>query len=327
MKIRFNPLLLGLFFLGGVAIAIAALLGLGSALFHRSGHFVFYLPNSAGGLDQGSGVRLDGVRVGQIERVDIYYNSDTRQSFVGITCEISEDLLNDPQGHRVKLTDPKELRDLVSKGLVVQVQTAGLVGTEYVELNFNPSGKPIHVSGLPSSPYPIIPAIPSTMSQLTGNISGILTSLHQIDYHGLAQQVNDLLAVTHGQIAELQTNHLTDQISAAARSVGDFANSSNLRAAVAQLRDSAATFQNVMTNLNAQVRPAGAHLNAALESARESVETLQDFLKVHSQLGEQTYQLMNQLNETARSIEQLSEFLQQHPNALITGRKKQNDTP
>jgi len=327
MKIRFNPLLLGFFFIGGVAIAIAALLGLGSTLFHPVGHFVFYLPNSASGLDEGSGVRLGGVKVGQIDRVDIYYSPQTRESFAGITCEISQNLLRDPQGHVVNLMDPKTLRDLISKGLIVQVQTAGLVGTEYVELGFNSSEKPSVLPGLPASPFPVIPAVPSTMSQVTGTISRVLTNLHEIDFHGLAQQVNDLLVVTRGQIAELQTNRLTDQLSAAALSVRNFASSSDLRAAVAQLRDSASTFQIVMTNLNAQVGPAGANLNAALESARQSVNTIQDFLKVHNQLGEQTYQLMDQLNETARSIEQLSDFLRQHPNALITGRTRQKDTP
>ncbi|HEY1788460.1 MAG TPA: MlaD family protein [Verrucomicrobiae bacterium] len=327
MKIRFNPLLLGLFFIGGAAIAIAVLLGLGSSLFHPAGHFVFFLPNSAGGLDQGSGVRLDGVQVGQIKKVDIYYNPETRKSFVGVTCEINRNLLVDPRGHAINLMDPEKLRDLISKGLVVQIQTAGLVGTEYVELSFGTSEKPIVQSGLPASPFPVIPAVPSTMSQLTGNVSGILSNLRQIDYHGLMQHVNDLLVAAHGQIAELQTNRLTDHISAAALSVGNFASSSDLRAAVAQLRDSASTFQNVMTNLNSQVGPAGAHLNAALDSAREAVETIQDFLKLHNQLGEQTYQLMNQLNETAHSIEQLSDFLQQHPNALITGRTRKNDTP
>ncbi|HUA65525.1 MAG TPA: MlaD family protein [Alphaproteobacteria bacterium] len=320
MKIRFNPLLLGLFVVGGVAIAIAALLGLGSSLFHPAGHFVFYLPNSAGGLDQGSGVRLDGVRVGQIERVNIYYNPETQKSFVGVTCVINRNLLIDPQGNQLDITNPQKLKELVGKGLVVQVQTAGLVGTEYVELGFKGSEKPIVLTGLPSSPYPVVPAVPAKMAQLTDNISGIVSNLHQIDFGRLGQQINAVLVAANGQIAELQTNRLTDHISTAALSVGDFMNSADLRAAVARLDASASTLQSLLTNLNAQVAPTGTNLNATLVSARQSVEALQDFVKLRNQLGEQTYELMNQLNETARSVEQLSDFLQQHPNSIITGR-------
>lgn len=327
MKIRLNPVLLGIFVIGGVAIAVAVLLGVGSSLLHKAGHFVFYLPDSAGGLDVGGGVRMDGVRIGQIDQISVFYNPDTQKSFVGITCEIDEDVLKDPQGRPINLTDPKNLTAFVSKGLVVQVQTAGLVGNAYVELGFNESEKPVELAGLPASSVPVVPAIPSTMAELTDNISGILSNLHQIDYHGLVKQVNGVFVSAHDVMGQLQTNHLTDHISTAVQSVQDFMTSSNLQSALTQLQGVASTLQGLMTNLNAQVAPAGANLNATLKSANESLGTLQDFLKVHNQLGEQTYELMNQLNQTARSIQQLSDFLQQHPNALITGRAKHNDLP
>lgn len=327
MKIRLNPFLLGIFVIGGVAIAIAALLGLGSSLFKPVGHFVFYLPDSAGALTEGGAVKLNGVMMGKIDRIAAYYNPETRKSFVGVTCEINKDLLSDSQGHPISLKDPKSLQNLVSKGLTVQVQTAGLVGNEYVELGFNASKKPIHLTDLPASPNPVIPAIPSQMSQLTDDISGILSNLHQIDYNGLVKQANGVLVAVHEQVGELQTNHLTDHISTAAESVGNFVSSPDMQSAVKRLQGAISTFQGFMTNLNAQVAPAGTNLNATLVSAKESLATIQDFLKLHNQLGEQTYQLMDQLNETARSIEQLSDFLQQHPNALITGRAKQNDAP
>ena len=325
MKIRFNPLLLGIFVIGGVAIAIAALLGLGATFLHPTGHFDFYLPNVAGGLAQGSGVSLNGVQIGQVEQISVFYNPKTQKSFVRVRCEINKNLLIDTQGNQIDLRYEKNLRNLISNGLVAQVQTAGLVGNEYVELGFKPVGKPIQLAGLPASPYPVIPALPSAMSELTADVSGILSKLRQIDYHGLVKRVNDVLIAAHGQIDELQTNRLTDHISTAALSVGDFVGSSDLRSAVARLQGTASAFQSLAKNLNAQVAPASTNLNATLNSARQSLETLQDFLQSRNQLGEQTYQLMDQLNETARSIEQLSDFLQRHPNALITGRAKQND--
>lgn len=327
MKIQFNPLLLGLFVLGGIGIALLGLVGLGSSLFHPVGHFVFYLPNSAGGLDQGSGVKLNGIQVGRVDRIRIYYDPKARKAFVGVTCEIDKDILVDPQGHPINLTKPETVRGLVAHGLIVQVQTAGLVGTEFVELGFNSSEQPYSQKEFPSARYPIVPAVPSAMSELKGNLSGMLSNLRAIDYRGLIQQVTGVLASARGQINELQTNHLTDHISSAAQSVGNFMTSSDLRAAVARLQAAAATFQGLITNLNARVAPAGTNLNATLISARDSAQSLSDFLKLRDQLGEQTYELMDQLNETARSIEQLSDFLQQHPNALISGRARPKKAP
>jgi len=318
-------MLLGAFVVGGVAIAILILLGLGSSFIHQTGHFVFYLPNSAGALEEGSAVSLDGVRIGQIDQIAVFYDPAIRKSFVRVTCEINKDLLTDIQGNRIDLTNAKGLQKLISEGLVAQVQTAGLVGNAYVELGFNASGKPIQLANLPPSSHPVVPALPSTMDQLMDNVSGILSNLRKIDFPGLMEQVNGVLAAASGQIDELQTNHLTDHISSAAQSVGDFVNSSDLRSAVARLQETASAFQGLAKNLNAQVAPASTNLNATLNSAKQSLETLQDFLQLRNQLGEQTYELMDQLNETARSIQQLSDFLQRHPDALITGRAKQND--
>ena len=326
MKIRFKPLLLGAFVIGGVAIAIALLLGIGSSYFHPVGHFDFYLPGSSGGLDPGSGVNLDGVRIGQIDEVAVFYNPKTQQSFVRVTCEIDRNILRDIQGNPIDLTNTKSLQNLISEGMVAQVQTAGLVGNEYVELGFNSSEKPIQLAGLPASPRPVIPVLPSTMSQLMDNISGIVSNLHKIDYQGLVKQVNGVLISAHGQINELQTNHLTDHLSTAALSVENFASSSDLRSAVARLQQAASAFQDLAKNLNTHVTPASTNLNATLNSAKQSLEALQDFLQSRNQLGEQTYELMDQLEKTARSVEQLSDFLQKHPNALITGRANQNDT-
>jgi phospholipid/cholesterol/gamma-HCH transport system substrate-binding protein len=321
MKIRLNPLLLGAFITGAVVIAIAALLGLGPiSLFHPVGRFVFYLPRSVEGVGEGTAVSLDGVRVGQVERVRVFYDRAARRSFVSVICRINKNLLTDLQGRPIKLTDRQTLRNLVSEGLFAQVQTTGLVGAQYVELGFNPAAPPIDLASLPASPYPVVPTVPSTMSEVTANISSILSNLRQIDYHGLMQQVNGVLVSARGQLGELETNRLTDHVSAAAQSFGHFMNSSDLRGAVARLQEAAANFQNLATNLNAQVRPAAASLDATLASARQSAQALQNFLTLRNQLGEQTQELLEQLNQTARAIEQLSDFLERHPNALITGR-------
>jgi paraquat-inducible protein B len=49
-------------------------------------------------------------------------------------------------------------------------------------------------------------------------------------------------------------------------------------------------------------------------------------LNLRNQLGEQTQNLLDQLDQTALSIQQLSDFLQRHPNALISGRADKQKT-
>ena len=328
MRLRLNPLLLGAFITGAVIIVIVAFLGLGPvSLFHPVGHFIFYLPNSSQEVGEGSAVSLDGVQVGEVERIRVYYDAGKHESFVGVICRINKDVLTDVQGHFIRLTDQRTLNKLVSEGLFARVQTTGLVGAKYVELGFDPPVAPVAMTGLPRSSYPVVPTVPSAMSQLTGNITGILSDIHRIDFESIVKQINGVLLSVQGQVGELETNRLTDHISDAAQSLGQFVNSSNLHDAVARIQDAAANFQTLVTNLNVQVQPATANLNATLVSARQSVQALQDFLTLRNQLGEQTQDLLEQLNQTARAIEQLSDFLQKHPNALITGRAQRRRAP
>lgn len=326
MKLRLNPLLLGAFITGALAIVVSALLGLGTISFHSIGTFVLYLPKSTSGVTEGTAVKLAGVRIGEVQSVRIFYDRDRHKSFVAVICRIKKDLLEDVDGHAIKLTKNPVIKKMVKEGLFAQIQTSGLVGAKFVELDFNAPAEPIHLEQTPDLPYPVVPSVPSKMSELSDNVSDILDHLRQIDFSNTIQQVNATLASARGQIMELQTNQLTDHVSAAAKSFGDFMSSADLRQAITRLQLAAASFQTLVTNVDAQVRPAGTNLDATLASARRAAADLDDLLTLRNQLGEQTHELLEQLNQTSRAIEQLADFVKRHPNALITGRAKPRDT-
>lgn len=320
MKIRLNPLLLGAFVTGAVVIVICALLGLGTISFHPISHFVMYLPRSTSGVSQGTAVNLAGVRVGEVQSVRVFYNHKTHHSVVAVICVIKRSLLTDLDGQNIPITDENTFKKMVSQGLFAQIQTSGLVGAKYVELAFGPSSPPIQLPETPNLPYTVVPSVPSTMSKLSGTVSDLISNLGQIDFSNTIHEINTTLASARRQINDLHTGRLANNVSTAAKSFGTFMNSSDLRRTVTQLQTAAANFQNLVTNLNAQVQPAGTNLVATLDEARKSAQELNNLLGLRNQLGEQTHDLLDQLNQTARAIERLADFLQRHPNALITGR-------
>lgn len=328
MKIRVNPLILGAFIVGGVVLAVVAFLSVGSTnVFQPTGHFILYLPDSVQGVDEGTAVDLKGVRVGQVEQVRVHYDRQTRKSFVGVVCRINHNLLTDRQGRQIKLTNRHVLEDLIADGLYAQVQTAGIVGAKYVELGFHPGTKAVLQKDLPASQYPVVPTVPSTMSAVTDDISGILSKLRNTDFQGIARQLKDVLASANRQIGELETNQLTTHISSAAASFDQFMNSPDLHAAVTHIQMAAANLQSLATNLNTQIQPLATNLNTTLTSANETAQNLRDFLALRNQLGQDTQSLMRQFNQTARSLEQLADFLERHPNALIAGRAREPASP
>jgi len=328
VKIHLNPLILGAFVIGATVLAVVSFLALGSTnIFRPTGHFIMYLPNSAQGVGPGTGVSLEGVRVGQVDRIKVLYDRETRKSLVGVVCRITENLLTDVHGKQINLTNPRAIRDLVSEGLFAQVQTSGLVGAQFIELGFNPSSTPTRPSRLPAASYPVIPTVPSAMSELTDDFSRILSQLRKIDFSGISEQLEDLLSSARRQIGELETNRLTTHISAAAASFDQFMSSPDLHDALGHVQTAAADLQTLVTNLNTQVQPLATNLNTTLGSAGETVQDLRDFINLRNQLGQQTQDLLRQLDHTARAIEQLANFLERHPNAFITGRVQPTASP
>jgi paraquat-inducible protein B len=330
MRIRFNPLLLGAFILGAIALAIVALLTVASGnLFQKTGHFVFYLAGSAQGLDKGTAVSLNGVRIGQIDQVGVLYDRQKQQSLVRVLCQVDRSRLSEPNGTPIQLTDNQVLQHLVSEGLRAQVQTAGVVGAKFVELGFyNPREYP-PPSTQPRSAYPVVPTVPSTMTEVTEAASQILGNLRQTDFAGIARQVKEVLGTVDRQVGELETNRLTDHLSAAADSLNHLTASTNLQGAVAGIQGAAASLNDLLTNLNTKVAPLSSQLEATLAQSKttlasvsQSAQEVQDFVALRNQLGEETRDLVKQLTQTARTIERLAGFLERHPKSLLTGREQ-----
>lgn len=323
MKLRLNSVLLGAFIVGAFALAVAVFLALGThSIFGHAARFTIYLTDSAEGIREGLAVDMQGVRIGQVDKVQVICDANTRRAMVSVLCRITENKVSDPEGHLIKLTDRSVMDDLISKGLCAQVETAGIVGAKFVQLNFH-SPAPALPPGLPPSKTPVVPVAPSSMAEMKDKVSSILAHLSKTDFPGMADEAKDALASVRQQLDELQTNHMTDHFSAAASSAAQFIKSEELRRALTRIEGAAADLQQLTTNIDARVPALATNLNGTMEAAGQTVGSLRDFLALRSQLGDQTRQLLEQLDQTAQAIQQLADFLDRHPNALISGRTRE----
>lgn len=334
MKIRVNPLLLGAFLVGAVALIAAALLVFGSHNpFKPVAHFVCYLPGSSQGLSKGAAVSLNGVQIGEVDQVEVVYDRVTLDSKVRLLCQISGEHLLDASGRRIPLTRSGAIESLVHEGLRAELATAGLVGAKYIDLSFAKPPLPPSETGPPSK-YPVVPTVPSEMTEITQDAQQIVANLKKTDFAALARDARTLLVSLDRQMDELQTNHLTDHLSTAAASIERLAGSTNLQALLVRAQGAVSNLDLLMTNLNTQVTTlagqAGDTLGRAkvsLSSIDQAAKDIQDFVDLRNQLGEQTRGLEEQLTQTARTIEELADFLERHPNSLIIGRSEPPGTP
>jgi paraquat-inducible protein B len=60
---------------------------------------------------------------------------------------------------------------------------------------------------------------------------------------------------------------------------------------------------------------------------RQGIQELRDLLGPHAPLQRDLSEALSELSEAARSLGTLAEFLNRHPNALLTGRKASDTKP
>ena len=89
-----NPRLIGAFVLGGVALAVAALVFLSSQdLFEKKRRFVMYYQQSVKGLRLGAPVQLRGVPIGQLMAIDGIYEPERATITPRVTIEVNPETL------------------------------------------------------------------------------------------------------------------------------------------------------------------------------------------------------------------------------------------
>jgi paraquat-inducible protein B len=118
----------------------------------------------------------------------------------------------------------------------------------------------------------------------------------------------------------LDLKKMVAKVTAAAESIEALAGSAEAKAAFANLNKTTTDVQGLVAKLDTQVEPVRAELVRTLHSFHDAAESVRKLLGPQSGLGEEAVRTLQQVTETAESLQQLADFLERNPNALITGK-------
>ncbi len=331
MKTKVSPAIIGAFVIGAFALGIVALLTFGGInFFAKPQRFVVYFDESIHGLDQGSPIKLRGLRVGRVVALNMRYDAGENRSVAAVVCELSRDAITNNQGVVIDLSDRAELETLVKKGLRAQLQVQALAtGLLFIELNFfDPKEFPI-VSPFVDPRYAVVPAVPSAISEFQASLTEILTNLKRTDFAGLSKGLTGLIADARKQIDGLDLKGAVEQWKKTGAQLEALAANPDFKRTFDNLNGAVADLRGTIAKLDAQVEPTSTELKTTLVEAKKTMQAFsatadeaKRFIAANGGLGEQLGGSLQQLNEAAEAVKQLVDFLERNPNALITGRKR-----
>jgi paraquat-inducible protein B len=338
MKTKVSPAVVGVFVLGAFAIGIIALLAVGSlSLFSKPQRFMVYFDESISGLDQGSPVKLRGVRIGHVVDISIRYDRATGKSLAAVLCELNQGAIADAKGASFDVSDRAALQGLVDHGLRAQLEIAGLAtGLLYVELEFMDPAKYPDTSTTTDVKYVTVPPMASDFSELRASATNLMAEAHevlgkvaQVDFKGLSSDLRALVSEAKKQVDGVDLKGLAEQWKRTGASVDALARSPDILKAMANLNTTLANLNTAIGHLDSQVDANGKDLQvtlvqakAALESFTAATKSARAFINDQQNFGSDTARALEKVADAAESIQRLADFLERNPNAIVSGRKE-----
>ncbi|MDR1435697.1 MAG: MlaD family protein [Puniceicoccales bacterium] len=338
MKLR-DSTAVGIFTIGGILAFIAAtFLFTKDPIFGgRSHSFVLYFNESVNGLEVGAPVKLRGVRIGQVKRIMAQFNQDRERVLVPVTISIEDAYFRAGRRERLRLTvgDRNKLfgdssdesahgksafcRSPLIVGMVGSLQMESFVtGKLFVGLEYapTPAGKYLRpdCDGIPE-----IPTRPSNLESFSDHLSSIADGLSRINYAAIGMSVERIT----GSISSVDMGSLSAATAKLAAAVASAADSGDAKAVISSMVTFCKNLAALSTAVLEQLRPALPELAQAIASVSSGACNFSAMLDPNSNFSFAAARLLRSMDWAARTIALFFEFLEQQPNAILTGKAKE----
>lgn len=199
---RANPVFIGSFILGAVALALAGIFVFGSGRFLvDTVSCVMYFDGAVQGLHPGAAVNFRGVKIGTVQDIHMQFNPQTLEIHIPVIVAFPKGAHKRMEMMPGDLSTPQDaLMALVERGLRAQLQTESLVtGQLFIQLDFY-GYDPLAGNGMqaarvdPATKLLEIPTIPTTLQEISQTARKALDSLAELP---LKQMVIDLSDTLH----------------------------------------------------------------------------------------------------------------------------------
>jgi len=317
--------LIGAFVIGAIVLAVAAILVIGSGKFFTDKeYFILYFDGTVEGLTIGSPVQFRGVKIGSVKDIGIRFNSDDFSFLIPVVIELSGVPL-DKIDEKYNRNENEYIKLLISKGLKAQLEVRSIVtGQLAVNLDFFPN-KETKTNNL-SKEYVEIPTIPMSLEEISKTLQDIPYKelYHKIDrtIEGLNRLVNStemtesLKALNHGLKESVKISKtINAQLEPTILSLRE--TSDAIRGTFLKVEEALSGKDGIPEQIKETLKVA----QSAIVQAEKTLVVVQKNLGDNSILMQEVNNTMEEITKTSRSIRFLTEYLQTHPESLISGKK------
>lgn len=327
-----NPYTIGAFLVGSLALLIAAILIFGGGqFFKKKNQYVIFFHGALNGLNIGAPVKLQGVQIGTVKDISLELDKKSAQLSKPVVIEIDPSVIMGPNGLPFEATSNIEQRQqntqrLIDAGFKAQLQTQSLLtGLLYVEVDFF-RDKPVILTGHNYRDLPEIPSVPTTSDEIKNTADEVLQKIRQLP---LEDMVKDL-AVTMKEVREIMTSdELKKNRVALAKTLDETQKlvaglNRNLTPLLTNMNGTVTDTRMMVQNFTRDMRPILASTEKTLTTATNILEESRHTLGAVDALAAPDaplWQSLEALRDAAQSTQNLTDYLERHPDSIIYGKE------
>ena len=311
----------GMLALAAIALAVGFILYLTAGQFGvKSDYFETYVGESIVGLDVGAAVRFRGVQIGRVTEISlaaaVYDVPEARTNRYAMQLVVIRFAVE-----RTRVARITSLEDMIAGGLRTRIASQGITGVTYLEIDIlDPTRYP--VIQVPWKPrYDYVPAVPSTITQVTSAAEQILRRLEALDIEALVNNAAGLMGdlrrqVSDGEVATVlrEAGETVAELRAEIRKVRLEETANELRGAIANMGDAGRSAQELLASR--EIREALVRIPAAVTALEQTLRTARG---TTADLQADLSPLMRDLRSSVANLRDTTESLRRNPSQTLLG--------
>lgn len=264
--------------------------------FARGEPYLINFEGLARGLQEQAPVEVRGVPIGLVTGVRLAYSQSLRTLVGQVSVEITPGLIQAIDADTGAPIPPAPLEELVARGLRAQLKTGNLLtGDLYVDLDFYPDAAPAEVRRV--GDLLVIPSVPTSLETLQASATSLLEKVARLPLEEIVGSLRNSAVALEGILAAPQTKDT-----------------------VTSLRTTLDEVSRAVGPLVTTVQGTAAATTQTMQQARETLQGIEGSVGPQAPLQDDLRQLMGELQDAARSIRVLADYIERNPEALIRGR-------
>jgi paraquat-inducible protein B len=271
---------------------------IGESEITRKRPFIALFDGSLRGLNIGAPVEFRGIRVGTVTDIKAEIDRKTMKIDIPVFFQIEPERIqatsaSDDVVYESTAQAYKNIDAMVRRGMRAQLMTGSLLtGQLYVDLDFHPD---LPVKGLNyKRKYPVIPSVPTTMDEFRTTAHSLLRKLRNLPLDKIAHEI-------------LETTEGANQL----------VNSPEAQEAMQSLNAALGNVEKLTEGMDKRVNRLQFSVEKTLAKIRQALEMADP----NSPAAVNLNSALKELSAAARSIRVLADYLEQHPEALVKGKK------